>query len=191
MRNLWITLSRHLPAHTLTCMRWDSLFEGLESLWASEDHAAHIDEERDRARAERSTVTLAARLQVRAGESAVTISTDAADYRIHCVRIGADWVEGSMCSSPTRLVVPMNSVRSVVNAPSCTCVAPPCHTVALLELSTVLRFLERKGAWVRVDGTNQVCTGRITAVWADAITVEGTQSRDIARCAISAVVYSA
>lgn len=172
-------------------MRWDSLFEGLESLWAGEDHAAHVDEQRDRARAERSIVRLSDRIQARSELSALTISTDAGDYRVHCVRVGADWVEGATCGGGSRLVIPLSAVRSIVNAPLCSCATSRCHAVELLELSTVLRFLERKGALVRVDGINQICTGRVTAVWADAITVDGNQSRDISRSAISAIVYSA
>lgn len=174
----------------MVAMRWDSLFEGLESLWSGESEAARIDDERDRVRMSRATTEAREVLWARAAaENGLVVRTAAADYRIHPARVGLDWVDGVVCGSATRMVVPLASMRSWSPLSACECARVHCHSVPLLEFAAVLRFLERKAVNVCIYAENVAIHGRIRAVWSSAISVHSATEHDILFSAIDAITY--
>lgn len=175
---------------TMVDMRWETLFEGLESLWAGESDAARFDDERDRVRMSRGATESRDLVWARAAEEhGLAIRTTAGDYRVHPTRVGLDWVDGVVCGSATRIVIPVLALREWSALAPCRCVTMPCQSVPLLEFATVLRFLERKALDVCVYAENRAYNGRITAVWAGAITVHAPGPRDLTFSAIGAITY--
>ncbi len=171
-------------------MRWDSLFEGLESLWSGESEAARIDDERDRVRMSRATTEAREVLWARAAaENGLVVRTAADDYRIHPARVGLDWIDGVVCGSATRMVIPLASIRSWSPLGACACTRVPCHSVPLLEFGSVLRFLERKAVNVCIYAEKAAVRGRIRAVWSSAISVNSTTEHDIMLSTIDAITY--
>ncbi len=174
----------------MVAMRWDSLFEGLESMWSGESEAARIDDERDRVRMSRAATETREVLWARAvADGGLVLRTGTDDFRIHPVRVGLDWVDGVTCGSAARIVVPIASIRSWSPLAACECARAQCHSVPLLEFAAVLRFLERKAVNVSVFAGNRALHGRIRAVWSGAITVNSTVEHDVTFSAIDAIGY--
>lgn|GEM_PF-1815750 len=144
---------------------------GLGSLWDAEQSNADLDEAREFERGRKAQVYFRdAIVEIsKGGNSLVTVS--GFHTGIHIRRIGMFWLDGNLCGTTDRVIVPLSGVICVVSDSLCGCEP---HSVACFELVTfgaVARELERHMTPVSVTGDRYGIRGRISGVWRDAITV--------------------
>ena len=161
-------------------MRWDALFDDLESQLQSAASAEQESEIRGRTRAEQARVTFAQRLRGQVGQS-ITVTTGA-DRSVHGVltNVGAQWLAITVEGRST--VVPFASLQAVRGLGRA--VGQPLGVVeARLGLGSVLRVLSRDrvpvALWLTLSRTR--FTGVIDRVGADFVELGHGISGDTGR----------
>lgn len=144
---------------------------GLGSLWDAEQSNADLDEAREFERGRKAQLCFRDAIAEisQGGNSLVTVS--GFHTGIHIKRIGMFWLDGDLCGTTDRVIVPLSGVVCVVSDSLCGCEP---HSVASFEMVTfgaVARELERHMTRVIVTGDRHGVRGRISGVWRDAITV--------------------
>ncbi len=165
-------------------MRWDALFDDLESQLQSAESAGQESEIRERTRAEQARVTLAQRLRGQVGQQVMV--TTGAGRSVHGVltNVGAQWLAVTVEGRST--VVPFASLQAVRGMARA--VGQPLGVVeARLGLGSVLRVLSRDrvpvALWLTLSRTR--FTGVIDRVGADFVELGSGPSGDARRLGAS------
>lgn len=153
----------------------ENLF-GLGSLWDTEILNAQFDEAREKARQERATRYLRDAISDLIAESPTSVIVVAVDRPIHVERVGMMWLDGTLCGSTDRVIVPCAAIDRVSAPPECGCLIPRPREFELVPLGAVWRELERRATPVTVMTSRGGIHGRIVGVWRDAISVQGARN---------------
>ncbi|WP_188667524.1 hypothetical protein [Tersicoccus solisilvae] len=126
-------------------MRWDALFEDLQSQWESLQDRARESEIAERTRIDQQSVTLAGRLRASTGAHVRTLQADGDMVTGVVGFTGADWV--CLRSGPQDVILAVGWCRSWEGLHRAT--APPPTSVGdRLSLASALRGLSRDRALV-------------------------------------------
>ena len=104
-------------------------------------------------------------------DDGVTVQVASLDRVIHVRRIGMMWIDGMVCGSAERAIVPFGAIRAAFSSSDCGCVALVPEHFEFLPLGAVLRDIERHAASITIVDERFGVRGRITGVWRDAISV--------------------
>lgn len=152
-------------------MRWSNFFEGFDSLWDGEDDGAERDERRELVRADRATQTFRDVVIAHGGEHSLTTSVAEIDGFIHVNRLGANWIDGVICLTRDRIIIPLPKLTAVSTGTRCECEPKRLSVFNHVTLGAVLRELERQQATVSLLHAGGGYNGLITAVWKDALSI--------------------
>ncbi len=150
--------------------RDENLF-GLGSLWDAEQRNADLDEAREIERGRKAQLHFRdAIVEIAKGGNAL-VTVVGAPQGIHVRRIGMLWLDGDLCGTTDRVIVPLSGVASVVSDSMCGCTPRSVASFEMVTFGAVARELERHVSHVSVTGDRHGVRGRISGVWRDAITV--------------------
>lgn len=161
---------------------------GLGSLWDSAVLNAQTDESRENARNERATRYLRDALTELTTDWGASVQVDQLDRPIHVERVGMMWLDGALCGTVDRVVVPFAAIGRVTTPPECGCALSPPRLFELVPLGAVWRELERRATPVIVVAHRAGVRGRIVGVWRDAMTIRGTRHRTVVPASARVVV---
>ncbi len=160
-------------------MRWDNLFDDLESQLEQELGAEDIDilAEEERLRLGRLVLRDRLKAMTSAGEPIRLILSDGLRIRIDVGAIGRDWIAGELDGESERrasCVIPIASIASCLPTPEQTAASVGGGTdtglgslSARLGLAFVLRDLCRRRAAVNLRTPRDLCHGTIDRVGRD------------------------
>ncbi len=154
---------------------------GLGSLWDAEQLNIERDVARERERERKSELYFSDAVLALAGPDGVTVQVTAFDRIIHVRRIGMMWIDGVVCGSADRAIVPFDAIGAAYSPSTCACtVSRPTH-YEMVPLGAVLREIERHSSSVTIIGERFGVRGRITGVWRDAVTVRSSHRDTVLR----------
>lgn len=159
-------------------MRWEALFADMEAQMAAARTAELEAQVADLTRAERATVTLAARLRA-ARDTAVTVRVRGGETATGTVLdVAEEWL--LLGDDPRRVLVPLAAVDGVAGLPV---QAHPAGGVVArrLGLAHALRAVARDRVPVRVSTDGGQVTGRVERVGADHLDLTVTDAPADAR----------
>lgn len=166
-----LPIIRHMPLN-------ENLL-GLGSLWDAEQLNIERDVARERERDRKSELYFSDAVLALTGDGGVTIQVTSFDYVIHVRRIGMMWVDGLLCGSSDRAIIPYDAIGLAYSPSTCRCrVSKPDH-YEMVPLGAVLRELERRASSVTIVGERFGVRGRIIGVWRDAMTVRSAQRETV------------
>lgn len=157
-------------------MRENDDLLGLGTLWDLEVANSSWDERREGDRLIRARRHLSDALASMARNDPLAAMTDNLDRWLHVRVLGMNWVDGYLCGSRARVVIPHSAVSIVRANSSCGCNRDLAKVVEWVPLSAVLRQWERRATTVTVMTARQSVTGRVVGVWRDAIQVRSMTS---------------
>ena len=155
----------------IRCMSRNENLLGLGSLWDAEQMNIECDVARERERNRKSELYFSDAMLALRMSASVSIQATSLDRVIHVRRIGMMWIDGVVCGSIERAIVPFGTIRAAFAPSNCACVVPPAEHFKMVPLGAVLRDIERHSSLITVVGEQFGVRGRITGVWRDAITV--------------------
>lgn len=138
-----------------------------------------LDIARERERVRKSGLFFSDAMLALREDGGVTVQVALFDRVIHVRRIGMTWIDGVVCGSVDRAIVPFGSIRAAFSPPDCKCVVSTPDHFELVPLGAVLRDIERHSASITVVGERFGVRGRITGVWRDAITVRSRRRESV------------
>ena len=144
---------------------------GLGSLWDTEQMNIDWDVARKLERDRKSELYFSDAMLALLVDEGITVQVTSLDRVIHVRRIGMMWVDGVVCGSVERAIVPFGSIRAAFSPSDCVCAALPPEHFELLPLGAVFRDIERHATSITIVGERFGVRGRITGVWRDAISV--------------------
>ena len=144
---------------------------GLGSLWDTEQMNIDWDVARKRERDRKSELYFSDAMVSLPLNDGVTVQVASLDRVIHVRRIGMMWIDGVVCGSVERAIVPFDAIRAVFSPSNCACAAVTPDHLEMVPLGAVLRDIERHASSITVMGERLGFRGRITGVWRDAISV--------------------
>ena len=149
-------------------MRWEALFEDLESQFEAAHAVERAAEIADRTRTERASVTLDARFRAAHGSRLVLRLRDGETVSGELVDLAHQWL--LLADGARRLLVPTSGVGWVggLGLHAATGGGP---VVRRLTIGHVLRALARDRVHVRVQARGVELVGRLDAVGADHVDV--------------------
>jgi hypothetical protein len=157
-------------------VRWELLFEDLESQLETARAADRVAVRADMTRAERATVTLTDRLRAARGRPVVVRLGEGLTVAGELLEVAAQWL--LVGAGSRRMLVPVTAIVAIEGlGPH----AAPCEGEVMrkLGLGHALRALARDRALVRVVSHGVEVTGRVDRVGADhldlAVGPEGTR----------------
>jgi hypothetical protein len=152
---------------------------GLGSLWDAEQTNIERDIARERERDRKSGLHFADAMMALLLDDGVTVEVTSLDRVVHVRRIGMTWIDGVVCGSVERAIVPFVAIRAAFSPSDCACaVSVPKH-FELVPLGAVLREVERRSSSITIVGERFGVRGRITGVWRDAITVRSLRRESV------------
>lgn len=154
---------------------------GLGSLWDAEQLNIERDVARERERERKSELYFSDAVLALAGASGVTVQVTAFDHIIHVRRIGMMWIDGVVCGSADRAIVPFDAIGAAYSPSNCACTTTQPNHYEMVPLGAVLRELERRASSVTVIGERFGVRGRIIGVWRDAVTVRSAHRDTVLR----------
>jgi hypothetical protein len=194
-----LALVSHL-LDTFSCMRWDNLFDDLESQLETELTAEDIDLRAEEERLRLGRMSLRDRLaslhrasNANGGYSIRLLLTDGRAIAVHPVALGRDWLSGDMldeAASRHQVIVPLAALAGVVLSPGQvepSLLTPadaegPRELSARLSLAFVLRDLCRRRQGVDLELLTGTIHGTIDRVGRDhldlAVHERGTPRRE-------------
>ncbi|MFM6967830.1 MAG: hypothetical protein ACKOWN_02720 [Microbacteriaceae bacterium] len=149
-------------------MRWDDIFDGLDSLWDAEEANAEWDERREIVRAERAQHAFTELLVRHAGTAMCTVGVDGLASPLHIVTLGANWCEGQLCGNTQTAITPTLRIQWISSVNACDCDLATPRVFEHITLTAKLRGFERAGTDITVSIANGGFRGRVSAVWKDA-----------------------
>jgi hypothetical protein len=152
---------------------------GLGSLWDAEQMNIERDIARERERDRKSGLFFADAMLALLMDGGVTVEVTSIDRVVHVRRIGATWIDGMVCGSVERAIIPFGAIRAAFSPSDCACaVSLPDH-FEFVPLGAVLRDIERHSSAITIVGERFGVRGRITGVWRDAITVRSHRRESV------------
>jgi hypothetical protein len=152
---------------------------GLGSLWDSEQMNSELDVARERERVRKSGLFFSDAMLALREDDGVSVQATSFDRVVHVRRIGMTWIDGVVCGSVDRVIVPFGAIRVAFSPSDCTCVVSTPDHFELVSLGAVLRDIERHASSITVVGERFGVRGRITGVWRDAITVRSRRRESV------------
>jgi len=147
---------------------------GLGSLWDAEQLNIERDVARERERDRKSELYFSDAMLALRGHDVLTVQMTSLDRVVHVRRIGMMWVDGVVCGSGERAIVPFGAIRTAYSPSDCGCASSAPDHYELVPLGAVLREIQRRSSSVTIVGERFGVRGRITGVWRDAITVRSS-----------------
>jgi hypothetical protein len=144
---------------------------GLGSLWDVEQMNIERDVARERERDRKSELYFSDAMLALRAHDGLTVQGTSLDRVIHVRRIGMMWVDGVVCGSGERAIVPFGAILTAFSPSDCGCASSAPDRYELVPLGAVLRDIERRSSSVTIVGERFGVRGRITGVWRDAVTV--------------------
>jgi hypothetical protein len=160
---LWMARRRYCDP-----MRWSHLFDDLEAQMSRADREAFEAEVRERADAERATVTLASVLAASAGDAVKVTLVDGSRVDGVVADAAAQWL--TIASGARETLVPQSAI-SVLEGPR-SAAPEPGPVARRLSLGHALRALASDGTAVVINAHGATTRGRIVAVGADYVVLE-------------------
>lgn len=152
---------------------------GLGSLWDVERHNADLDEARDAERDRKARLYARDAIVALGLDSGLSVFVTGVERPVHAARIGLRWIDGAVCGTTERAVIPDGSIDLVATNAVCDCDSPSVRDYPFVTLGAVLRELERTAAEVTVVAGRRGVRGRITGVWKDALSVTSSQGESV------------
>lgn len=174
---LLITHILFLTLNDNCSVRFDDYLEGFESLWESEKQNISLDEKREAIRNERATLNFSGLVRDISNNVDSTRILLTGSLRIHAKTIGLNWVEGKTCPAGECVVVPLSKVSAVLAAKPCECVSNGIASHPLVPVGALLRSYERGGANFQLSFAGNTFTGRVVAVFRDAVAFATSDSQ--------------
>lgn len=154
---------------------------GLGSLWDAEQLNIEQDVARERERERKSELYFSDAVLALTGDGGVTIQVTSLDYVIHVRRIGMMWVDGLLCGSTERAIIPYDAIGVAYSPSTCGCTVSKPDCFEMVPLGAVLRGIERRASTVTVVGERFGVRGRIIGVWRDAVSVLASHRETVLR----------
>ena len=162
---------------------------GLGSLWDVEQMNIERDVARERERDRKSELYFSSAMLALRVHDGLTIQVTSLDRVIHVRRIGMMWVDGVVCGSSERAIVPFDAILTAFSPSDCGCASSEPDCYELVPLGAVLRDIERRSSSVTIVGERFGVRGRITGVWRDAVTVRSLRRESVVpRSALSVIL---
>lgn len=174
---LLITHILRLTSYDNCSVRFDDYLEGFESLWESEKQNLSLDEKRESIRNERATLNFLGLVRESSNNADSTRILLTDSLRIHAKTIGQNWVAGMTCPAGESVVVPLSRVRAVLAAKPCECVPNRIASHPLVPIGALLRSYERSGANLQLSFAVSIFSGRVVAVFRDAVAFATSDSQ--------------
>jgi hypothetical protein len=152
---------------------------GLGSLWDAEQMNIEWDVARERERNRKSELYFSDAMLALRMHNSVTVQVTSLDRVIHVRRIGMMWIDGVVCGSIERAIVPFGAIRAAYSPSDCACIVSPPEHFGLVPFGAVLRDIERHSSSITIVGERFGVRGRITGVWRDAITVSSLRRESV------------
>ena len=162
---------------------------GLGSLWDSEQLNIEWDIARERERDRKSELYFSDAVVELVRHDSVTIQVTMLDRVIHVRRIGMMWLDGVVCGSLERTIVPFGAIGVAFSPADCACTTSAPERFEMVPLGAVLRDIERHSSPITIMGEQFGVRGRITGVWRDAITVRSLRRESVVpRSALGVII---
>lgn len=148
---------------------------GLGSLWDAEQLNIEQDLARERERGRKSELYFSDAIQELSTNRGLTIQLVSFSRLIHVRRIGMLWLDGVVCGSVERAIVPFGAITAAFTPSHCECASSEPERFELVPMGAVLRDLERRSAPLTILGDRYGVRGRLAGVWRDAISVRSSE----------------
>jgi len=144
---------------------------GLGSLWDAEQRNADLDEARELERGRKAQLYFRDAIVELSDRGTSLVTVLGVRNGIHVRRIGMFWLDGDLCGTTERVIVPFGGVVNVMSESLCGCQPGRVASFDMVTFGAVARELERHLTPVSVVGDRHGVQGRISGVWRDAITI--------------------
>ena len=161
---------------------------GLGSMWDVERDNANLDTMREDARDRRSRQHTRDAIVALGLEAGFSVAASSMERSVHARRLGLGWIDGILCGTRERAIVPFGGIVLVSTESTCECGHVTVRDYPFVPLGAVFREMERSVSEVAVICGQRGVRGRITGVWRDALTVKSTIAETVIPVSTMSVV---
>lgn len=161
---------------------------GLGSMWDVERDNANLDTMREDARDRRSRLYTRDAIVALGLEAGLSVSASGVEQPVHARRLGLGWIDGTLCGTRERAIIPFGRIVTVSTESTCECGQFTVRDYPFVPLGAVFRELERSVSEVTVICGRRGVRGRVTGVWRDALTVKSTIAETVIPVSMLSVV---